>query len=247
MIKFFRKIRQNLLMENKTGKYFKYAIGEIVLVVIGILIALQINNWNETKKVKAFELKMLKELSVAIQKDIEYTENHILGYRTKVGEKSVLYFKGLLKNNKVDMDSLRYYFNWTSYGVSFQINEGPYQALKSIGLDKIANDSLRNSIQLFYDFVLPRRRQLVVFNEEMYHEQQETLKQFFLGESKYEIIGDDVKIYKPLVDSHFWLQPKFLDILIMTESRVGWRRREFEGLTEDLKTLKKIIDKQIEK
>ena len=47
MIKFFRKIRQNLLMENKTGKYFKYAIGEIVLVVIGILIALQINTWNQ--------------------------------------------------------------------------------------------------------------------------------------------------------------------------------------------------------
>ncbi|MCA0154412.1 DUF6090 family protein [Winogradskyella vincentii] len=51
MIKFFRKIRQNLLMENKTGKYFKYAIGEIVLVVIGILIALQINNWNEKRKI----------------------------------------------------------------------------------------------------------------------------------------------------------------------------------------------------
>jgi len=50
MIKFFRKIRQNLLMENKTGKYLKYAIGEIVLVVIGILIALQINNWNEERK-----------------------------------------------------------------------------------------------------------------------------------------------------------------------------------------------------
>ena len=47
MIKFFRQIRQRLLMENKTSKYFKYAIGEIVLVVIGILIALQINNWNE--------------------------------------------------------------------------------------------------------------------------------------------------------------------------------------------------------
>jgi hypothetical protein len=57
MIKFFRKIRQNLLMGSKTGKpassvgrYFKYAIGEIVLVVIGILIALQINNWNENRK-----------------------------------------------------------------------------------------------------------------------------------------------------------------------------------------------------
>jgi len=49
MIKYFRKIRQNLLSEGKTGKYLKYAIGEIVLVVIGILIALQINNWNSQR------------------------------------------------------------------------------------------------------------------------------------------------------------------------------------------------------
>ena len=52
MIKFFRKIRQTLLSEGKTGKYFKYAIGEIVLVVIGILIALQVNNWNENRIAK---------------------------------------------------------------------------------------------------------------------------------------------------------------------------------------------------
>jgi len=50
MIKLFRNIRQNLIMENKTGKYLKYAIGEIVLVVIGILIALSINDWNEVTK-----------------------------------------------------------------------------------------------------------------------------------------------------------------------------------------------------
>ena len=50
MIKIFRKIRQQLLSEGKTGKYLKYAIGEIILVVIGILIALQINNWNENRK-----------------------------------------------------------------------------------------------------------------------------------------------------------------------------------------------------
>jgi hypothetical protein len=49
-------------MENKTGKYLKYAIGEIVLVVIGILIALSINNWNENRKSKALEIKLLNEL-----------------------------------------------------------------------------------------------------------------------------------------------------------------------------------------
>lgn len=47
MINYFRRIRQNLLSKGKTRKYLKYAIGEIILVVIGILIALQINNWNE--------------------------------------------------------------------------------------------------------------------------------------------------------------------------------------------------------
>ncbi len=50
MIKFFRKIRQRLLKENKISKYLLYAIGEIILVVIGILIALSINNWNESRK-----------------------------------------------------------------------------------------------------------------------------------------------------------------------------------------------------
>ena len=66
MIKFFRKIRQNLLMENKNGKYFKYAIGEIILVVIGILLALQINNWNEnrlkTNSVKTYLTNLIQDL-----------------------------------------------------------------------------------------------------------------------------------------------------------------------------------------
>ncbi|MGS2727548.1 DUF6090 family protein [Psychroserpens sp. BH13MA-6] len=62
MIKFFRKIRHNLLSEGKTGKYLKYAIGEIILVVIGILIALQINNWNENQKENKLEKNTLLNL-----------------------------------------------------------------------------------------------------------------------------------------------------------------------------------------
>jgi len=65
MIKFFRKIRQNLLMENKTGKYLKYAIGETVLVVIGLLIALQINNWNEKQNNLIKEQLILKKYNVS--------------------------------------------------------------------------------------------------------------------------------------------------------------------------------------
>ncbi|MFZ1787409.1 MAG: DUF6090 family protein, partial [Saprospiraceae bacterium] len=70
MIKLFRNIRQNLLNEGKTTKYLKYAFGEIFLVVIGILIALNINNWNEEKKNEAKIVNTLKEIQNDIQLDL---------------------------------------------------------------------------------------------------------------------------------------------------------------------------------
>ena len=90
MIKFFRRIRYDLMEKNKTGKYLKYAIGEIILVVIGILIALSINNWNETKKQEQraiiyankiindieTDLKNVDSLVVIGQRNIKEIENY---------------------------------------------------------------------------------------------------------------------------------------------------------------------------
>ena len=81
MIKFFRKIRQNLLSEGKTGKYLKYAIGEIVLVVIGILIALAINNWNTNSKLKSEEQTLLKDLQLEVSNNLVSLEEVIAEHR----------------------------------------------------------------------------------------------------------------------------------------------------------------------
>ena len=89
MIKFFRKIRQNLLSEGKTGKYLKYAIGEIVLVVIGILIALQINNWNENRKATIVEnnlvLTVIAELK-SVKKELKGNLNFNQQIQEKMSE-----------------------------------------------------------------------------------------------------------------------------------------------------------------
>jgi hypothetical protein len=77
MIKFFRKIRYDLVEKNKTGKYLKYAIGEIILVVIGILIALQINTWNENKKLRNQEQIYLINLKDDINTQINMLDIYI--------------------------------------------------------------------------------------------------------------------------------------------------------------------------
>ncbi len=69
MIKFFRRIRQRLLRKSNFSKYLLYAIGEIILVVIGILIALQINNWNEAIKNAKTEQEFYKEILSDLEKD----------------------------------------------------------------------------------------------------------------------------------------------------------------------------------
>ncbi|MEN2281322.1 DUF6090 family protein [Algoriphagus sp. SE2] len=69
MIKFFRKIRQKLLSENKFSKYLLYAIGEIALVMVGILLALQVNNWNESRKERVQEIKLYENLLVSLTAD----------------------------------------------------------------------------------------------------------------------------------------------------------------------------------
>jgi len=78
MIKFFRKVRQQLIKDNKLSKYLFYAIGEIVLVVIGILIALSINNWNEKRKDLAKEQLILKQLKNEYLFNLEELEEKIL-------------------------------------------------------------------------------------------------------------------------------------------------------------------------
>lgn len=81
MIKSFRKIGQNLLSEGKTGKYLKYAIGEIVLVVIGILIALQITNWNESRKNNIKLNNYRSTLIVELKKDYDEIQIFLQGVK----------------------------------------------------------------------------------------------------------------------------------------------------------------------
>jgi len=91
MIKLFQNIRKQLLNEGKTTKYFKYAIGEIVLVVIGILIALQINNWNEKKKEEEKTKLLIEQVYSAIKRDNDKLNSNIIFYNDQLKDHDILF------------------------------------------------------------------------------------------------------------------------------------------------------------
>ncbi len=148
MIKLFRNIRQNLIMENKTSKYLKYAIGEIALVMVGILLALQVNNWNEIRKVKTFE----KEILTLINQNLERDSVLLSIERFKTVE-AITYTNRLLEQVALKNynDSLN---NWMGKIISFErfkSQSSAFEVLKSKGLDIISNNELQLALISYYD------------------------------------------------------------------------------------------------
>ena len=150
MIKFFRKIRQKLLSENKFSKYLIYAIGEIILVVIGILIALQINNWNEGEKLKKEEIKILQNFEKSLNEDLTRTEWVTEQYLLTKNSISILI--NHLEQNLPYNDSLNTHFGRITQTWTPRINTEVFETLKSINLNLISKENLRNEIVQYYSY-----------------------------------------------------------------------------------------------
>lgn len=147
MLKFFRRIRQKLLSENRISKYFIYAIGEIFLVVIGILIALRINNWNEANKDATKEIHYLKSLKSDLQANQVELERVInISNNTILVSDSVLNIAvGNIRNISTER-AARLVFTTLNYSIFINSNATVKELLATGDLKTIKNDYLRSSI-----------------------------------------------------------------------------------------------------
>lgn len=149
MLHFFRKIRQSLLNNGKTAKYLTYALGEIVLVVFGILIALQINNWNEKKKETKELQNYLIKIADNIQQDIIQVESLKIR-RDSVRSKATKSSKALLKNDFANIRDILQ-GQRAFYEFYFIPNKSGFEALKNSSyLGKINNTKIDSLLSLYY-------------------------------------------------------------------------------------------------
>ena len=164
MIKFFRKIRQNQISKGKVINYFLYAFGEIILVVIGILIALGFNNNNEAKKIRDYELKMLSEVRQELIQDTTYFT--MLSSRAEISSNSLKKVIALSNRPTQNIDGMNQFARGFIIGLQYSYHKGAYESIKSVGLDRIANDSIRLLMTNVYDFILTRNEKLILQAQE---------------------------------------------------------------------------------
>lgn len=157
-MRFLQKFRRGLLTENRVSRYLLYAVGEIVLVMIGILLALQVNTWNEARRSKILEIELYREIQEDLSASTEDLEN---GYEQvlqslEASERLLEH----LKHKKPLNDSVVYYLEWTAQDDQFFPKTAGFEALKSVGLRSLTNDTLREQITSLYELAFERVVQL---------------------------------------------------------------------------------------
>ncbi|MDM9630306.1 DUF6090 family protein [Robiginitalea aurantiaca] len=188
MINFFRKIRKQLADQNKPLKYFRYALGEIVLVMIGILLALQVNNWNEARK----DQQELKNILQSITADMKVDAQNM---------------KWASESHKEDNERIKSFLNHEDYSgftrdsleqsleiwyilIDYRMNS--YYMLRDSGITEFGRyaDAV-TEIKVYYDLLIP---EIKSYEEDIRRSVQESEQFWLLEQNTYEFIkGNELR------------------------------------------------------
>jgi hypothetical protein len=245
MTKIFKKIRYTFIEKNKTGKYLKYAIGEIILVVIGILIALQINNWNEVRKIRKTEINTLKELKIAL--NISEANLQLLVDNNSRWQSYNIKIKDYLVNKKPYDESLDICFGTYFWSGKSQLTTAAYSQLKNEGLDLITNQNLREDIiYVFEDYFGQIKNEHEQWEKDylsaiLYPEHVKLFRKYFPDSTNvfYDEYAKPLD-YEGLLNNH-----KFINIIAENISLRRYSMAFKSNLISKIDSLSTSIDKEI--
>ncbi|WP_091423639.1 DUF6090 family protein [Formosa sp. Hel1_31_208] len=217
--------------KNKTGKYIKYAIGEIVLVMIGILLALQVNNWNENRKISNIEQLLLRDLRTEIQSNIVALDKIIKSHSASLD--AIITLDSVITNlRQVNRPlELGRLLGAHDYNMTYDPRTGILNSIINSGkLDYISNRELRYKLSSLNDIILDTNESADLFSE--------MRSQFY-----WPLLG---QLYERQPNGRF----KFNRLKIINSSEFNWwtvlaKSSRIEGLTEEnglMKTLKEILE-----
>lgn len=253
MIRFFRNIRFKLATENKVANYLRYAIGEILLVVIGILIALQVNNWNEQRKDRIQEKKFLVRLEAEINTDIGNISNSILANKNRMQRAEFL--MATADHPQMAEDSATYFIQsieYAGYTNNPVVSDNTFEEIKSSGkLSLIRNEQLRSALQEYYSWTSERGQYNFILQDNQLnylHERRGILsprQQINMGSFKpsdHYSPEEAKQVYDRMMKKTGFLES--LPFVIQTQVRTG---ESFDAVKRQAIELKTRIEKELNK
>ena len=247
MFRVLRIIRLRLIDERKLINYLYYAIGEIILVVAGILIALSVNSYYKSIQDKKYEILMLGELESSIDKTLEMMDK---GYypRVKWNEDAYHFFYTVIEaqSQPPKEEALTQLYNLTVHFL-FSYDSGAFEAIKSNGLDKIENPSVRREIISLFVGALPRaafftqehNAELKSLSSEIYHKHV----RYFVSENgeqnQENWLAGNINLPEMLADKHFLL------LMQKVKETTYDKRHRLDTIKVTLKRNKKLLEAEI--
>ena len=239
MINFFRKTRKQLADDNKPLKYIRYAIGEIVLVVIGILIALSINNWNEMRKEASVELKVLSE----IQSNLKQSKKEIKKV-LDVNETDLTRYLSLLNHIEQKLPysaALDTTFGRITSWASPHLTYTAYESLKSKGSELVRNDSLR--IQIINMFENEMTYLIDDWDKSEWKDSESVVSPYFIKHFAYNYLDD--KTAKPNNYDALIRDAEFTNILRLNIVNRKWGNQSCRNVINSIDTLIGSIENEL--
>jgi len=232
MIKFFRNIRQKLASENKVAAYLRYAIGEILLVVIGILIALQINNWNEGRKQNIAETEFIEGVKNDLGQDRKYIELILNLIEPKIEAYNLLnsYVSHTTKLNKSYTDSLLQEYFFVGQRTFYPISGSFQSAIAGNEINTYKNKVVIRALIKLYNSTYPR----LIDNAKMLDDRWTLLSEKYIHERR-------TKHFDKMTSAQL---SKVLDDIYFHLIQLQWYQNVLENTVEEIdELLKKINDK----
>ncbi|MDO1501252.1 DUF6090 family protein [Winogradskyella maritima] len=246
MIKFFRHIRYKSMENSKTSRYFKYAIGEIILVVIGILIALQINNWNEVKKLEAKTQEYYVQLLDDLNKDVSFAHQII--------EKFDNYLNDLATyNNSYYQDSVlmpeeayKQISKLPVLSTSFTFNSSTIETLQNSGDISLIPSEIRNRL-----IDLKRQQKLTIMRANYTNEGKNAIIQ-----NLNPLLGSTTLIerlkHQPKMKDFFKIDQNLREVLFVYEGVHRWKSiseqesvSNFQDMLKEIDTIVRLINTEL--
>ncbi len=238
MLRFFRQIRQRLLSDNKFSKYLLYAVGEILLVVIGILIALQLDNWNDERAKRDREFTILTEIQRNLEANVNQFSSEIKNQESIV--QSIDIIMEQIKNNIPYNDSLGTKYAAVAWTEEFNFANSAFETLKSFGFDLISSDSLRENIIQLFNIKYIRISDVIQKVSSMEHRQLNTM---YLRHIEFDKQGNGIV-------NDFEKLAKDREFTNMLSSRRIWKIdiiNTYKDLIEESLELSEMIDLEVKR